>query len=132
MVAAAALLDGRAEASPADVWPIVYAVPAQNGQEAAREVLREILAKTHNASLPHAAESASHGLRARATRILEHGHTLLASRPDDLRGYALRLEGIAREIDATFTEQNRPEEVTLLRRTIESRLSANADEEVGD
>src|SRR5204863_9582183 len=69
LVAAAALLAGRVTPTPADLWPLVYAVPQPEAQRLARDVLREVLAASENATLAAAAAEASLGPMARATRI---------------------------------------------------------------
>ncbi|WP_253977130.1 hypothetical protein [Myxococcus dinghuensis] len=63
---AAAVLAGRSAPGVADLWPLVYAVPTQESQALARDVLRDLLASTENASLSAAALEASAGPLARA------------------------------------------------------------------
>lgn len=112
LVAGAAALAGRATPSEADLWPIVFAVPASDGQQLARDVLRDVLSRSENATLPAAAEEASAGPLARATRLARLGDEVLAARPDGdaaaVERWRLRLEAVAREIDAGFPPQSLP------------------------
>ncbi|RYE92460.1 MAG: AAA family ATPase [Myxococcales bacterium] len=117
LVAAAAALAGRAAASEADLWPIVYAVPTAAAQATAREALREELAPSHSALLGAAAEEASQGPLARAARLVRSGRELLAAQAADgaSDAWRLRLEGVMREIDAGFTPERRPADLAELR-----------------
>lgn len=123
LVAAAAVLAGRTTPGAADLWPLVYAVPTREGQEAAREALRDLLRPTENAALAAAAAEASLGPLARAQRIAALGQDVLSARPADAHGpsvdaWRLRLEGVAREIDAGFTPEALPGELRQLREAI--------------
>src|SRR5688572_21722823 len=70
LASAAAALAGRATPSPADLWPIVYAVPTREAQDLARETLSELLKHSENTALAHAAAEASEGPRARARLLV--------------------------------------------------------------
>ena len=123
LVAAAAVLDGRTRATGADLWPIVFVAPTAEQQALAREALGDLLAQSQNTSLPAAAEEASLGPLARAGRIVNAGRALIESRPTDGDGEAatawrLRVEGIAREIDAGFAPEQRTPELAALRQDI--------------
>jgi MoxR-like ATPase len=119
LIAAAAALSGRTSASIADLWPIVYAVPSQESQEIAREALRDLLGKAENETLKAAAEEASHGPAARASRLVEAAKGLLEVPPTALAperyGWQLKLEGILREIDASFAKDSLPENLGQIR-----------------
>jgi MoxR-like ATPase len=120
LIAAAAVMAGRAVPTSADLWPLVTAVPSREGQAAARDALREVLAESESSALGAAAAEASLGPLARAARIAEAGEQALALRPADggveaLEGWRLKLEGVAREIDACFTAPKIPENVASLR-----------------
>jgi MoxR-like ATPase len=114
LVAAAAVLAGRTQPTLADLWPIVYAVPDPEGQALAREVLREQLDEADNEALPAAAEHAAQGRAARARRIASAGEALLAKPQPEDPGWRLRVEGIAREIDAGFGASAMPETLAAL------------------
>ena len=121
LVAAAAALAGRAAPAEADLWPLVYAVPTEAGQGIAREALRPLLAATENDALHHAAEEASYGPLARATRLVEAAERLLAAPDEDRSVWLLRLEGVAREIDAGFApEQHTPALASARQRIVEA------------
>jgi MoxR-like ATPase len=126
LVAAAAALAGREAPTGADLWPMVFAVPTLDGQALARDVLREVLAESENATLPAAAEEASAGPRARAARLVRAGEELLAGRPGDdadgaLERWRARVEGVAREIDAGFAPPL-PDELAATRARIVETL----------
>lgn len=120
LIAAAAALAGRERPTEADLWPVVFAVPTHEQQALARDCLRELLSPTENASLPAAAEEASRGPLARAARIAQAARQILDERPaagDDsaLKSWRLRLEGVAREVDAGFTPEQMPQELIEVR-----------------
>jgi MoxR-like ATPase len=124
LIAAAAVLAGRAAPSAADLWPIVTAIPTREGQALARDVLRDLLAETENATLPVAAEEASSGPLARARRIVAAGRALLdtGSSDGERNTWRAKLEGIAREIDAGFAPEALPPDLAGLRGEIVTAL----------
>lgn len=127
LVAAAAVLAGRTVPSAADLWPLVYAVPTKEGQALARDVLRELLAPSENPALAAAALEASAGPLARAQRIALAGRAVLAERPQDgapelLAAWRLKLEGVAREMDAGFAPEALPADLQALRAELRAVL----------
>jgi MoxR-like ATPase len=126
LVAAAAALGGRSEAGPKDLWPLVFAVPSAQGQRQARDVLRQLLEASENAALPSASAEASLGAAARMMRVLKEGEAVLGARPEgdeeSLEAWRLKLEGVAREIDAGFAKEVRSEALEGLRRRIVREL----------
>jgi MoxR-like ATPase len=128
LLAAAAVLDGRKNPSGADLWTLVYAVPTAEGQQIARDALRDLLDRSQNATLPASSAEASCGPLARAQRIAKSGREALAARPDgDLKQMAawrLRLESVAREIDAGFAAEAMPPELAAIRSQIVEALNA--------
>jgi MoxR-like ATPase len=136
LVAAAAVMAGRQTPTDADLWPIVLAVPTREGQDAARDALRDVLARSENGALAAVAEEASLGPIARATRIAAAGIALLDARPApggandagalDALGaldvWKLKLEGVAREIDAGFAKP--PEALAAVRARIVAALAS--------
>jgi MoxR-like ATPase len=121
LMAAAAVLAGRDRPSAADLWPLVLAVPTREEQSLSREVLRDLLAAAENRTLMAAAEEASLGPMARAARIAAAGREVLASGPADPEArepWLLKLEGVAREIDAGFTAETIPPDLAELRAQI--------------
>ncbi len=123
LVAAAAALDGRTLASEADLWPLVLAVPGQEDQARAREILRDTLQKSQNAALLLASEDASSGPAARAARLLDSARQLLES-PQNNSSWRLKIEGVAREIDAALPQDHHTEDVEAVRAQIAQILVA--------
>ena len=127
LVAAAAILDGRREAVAGDLWTIIYAIPTGEQQALARDLLQELLSETGNATLPFAAEEASRGMQARAARIASHAIEILDNPPSpaaELPAWRLKLEGIAREIDAGFNSETIPEDLNEIRAAILAALES--------
>lgn len=129
LIAAAAVLAGRLEATEADLWPIIAAVPTEEEQSVARDALRDMLAGSANDVLGAAAEEASMGPAARAMRIAALGEGMLAERPpsenaEALRGWGLKLEGVLREIDAGFAPERMPERLATLRAELAAAATA--------
>jgi MoxR-like ATPase len=119
LIAAAAALDGRLQATAHDLWPLVYAVPTAVEQDTARDVLRELLSETQS-SLKAAAFDASASPLARAQLIADRAEPLLAETPVDgaREPWKLRLEGVLREIDASFAPTQLPEPLAAVRAQI--------------
>lgn len=120
LVAAAAVLDGRESAISADLWVLPLVAPTADTQALAREVLSDLLGKSANAGLIHAAEEYSRGPVARASRLAETGRAVLAemaSRPAD-QDMALRGEATLREIDAAFTAEDLPSSLAEVRQLL--------------
>jgi MoxR-like ATPase len=112
LIASAAILDGRITARANDLWTLIYAVPTHEQQSSARDSLHELLAETENKTLPYAAEDASLGALARATRLINIAAETLQNRPaesEDQEAWKLKIEGIAREIDAGFNAETMPQ-----------------------
>ncbi len=129
LIAAAAALAGRERTSEADLWPMVFALPTEQGQLLGREVLRTALEGAENESLLSAAADGSLALGARGAKLLQRATVLLGARPApeaDARDWHLQLEGVAREIDATFTTESMPEGVSGLRARVVEILGAAA------
>ncbi len=125
LVAAAALLDGRGRATEADLWPLYYVLPGPEAQAASRRLLAGIWQGSRNAALPASALEASSGPQARADRLCRAAGPLLQSIRDTgacTPGQRLRLEAIAREIDASFASDQRPAEVEQVRTALLAQL----------
>lgn len=120
LIAATAVLSGRSAPSEADLWPLIYAIPSRTGQDAAKEALKELLSRAES-PLAHAAEEASSAPSARAARLVQVGEALFAARPQataELKGWRLKLEGVAKEIDAGFAAGQMPPGLEQLRSKI--------------
>ncbi len=127
LIAAAAALDGRESPTSADLWPIVYAVPSIAGQQIARDALGDLLEASKSTALASAAEYASLGPLARAERIAREGRALLdappGDDPKDREAWQLKLEGVAREIDAAYAPTGLPGSVAEVRAAILQHIS---------
>jgi MoxR-like ATPase len=126
LVAAAAVMAGRAHPTEADLWPIVVAVPSREGQAAARDALRDVLARSDNAALSAAAAEASLGPLVRAARLQADADSALEQRPADAdarQAWRLKLEGVAREIDAGFAPAALPEGLAAARARLVAALA---------
>ncbi|HEX3250220.1 MAG TPA: AAA family ATPase [Pyrinomonadaceae bacterium] len=120
LIAAAALMAGRDKPTEADLWPLIFVLPTREQQSLGRDSLRDLLSATENATLPVAAEEASLGPLARATRVAQAARQILGAQPgngdgEQSRAWRLQLEGVAREIDAGFTPEQMPDELVELR-----------------
>jgi MoxR-like ATPase len=126
LIAAAAVLSGRPQPTDADLWPLIYVVPTLEQQEIARDSLRDLLRHTENTTLPAAAEDASAGPLVRARRLVLSGGELMANPPNGdgeaSQSWHLKLEGVAREIDASFTLENMPSDLATIRAQLVERL----------
>ncbi|MBS1795961.1 MAG: AAA family ATPase [Acidobacteria bacterium] len=132
LIAAAALLDGRLTAAPADLWTLVYAVPTAEQQSLARDALHELFAETSSRTLPFAAEDASLGALARAGRLVAFAGEILENRPMDAaaqEGWRLKVEGLAREIDAGFNPETMPPELAAVREQAAAILGAEQEKD---
>ena len=125
LVAAATVLAGREVATRADLWPLLYTVSTAEAQAEARILLRDMLDTSENIALVGAAEDASAGPKARATRLVQDAELLLENEPTDdcVRGAWLRrLEGVMREVDAGFAEDAIPPTLAVIRTRVQSAL----------
>jgi MoxR-like ATPase len=119
LVAAAAVLDGRATATSADLWPLPLIVPTNESQIAAREVLGPLLDDASNAVTPHAAELLSASRASRGHRLVERGQEVIFSNPGEAGdGMRLRREAVLREIDAAFSEEQLTPELRVVRERV--------------
>ncbi len=121
VISAAAVLAGRNEPINADLWALVYIIPTPESQVLAREVLKDILEPSENATLKSAAEAASMGPAARIPGIIERGELLLKIPVSELNQKSnMAMEAIAREIDAGIPEKYMSDELETLRNKIKS------------
>lgn len=105
LIAAAALLGGRTEASEADLWPLLYVLPTQETQQSGRELLGELFAGSSNSHLFSAVEEATLQPMSRLNRLLETAEDYLArSEPPSNQ----QLESLLREIDSNFNSETMP------------------------
>ena len=105
LVAAAAALDGRARASEADLWPLIYIVPTAEQQAGAPRPDVGLLEPSDNAVLHAAAEDAAGGPFIRALGS-PPPRTIRSPPPPSpaRRDVAREVEALLREIDAGIAE----------------------------
>ncbi|MES2295785.1 MAG: AAA family ATPase [Pseudomonadota bacterium] len=109
LVAAAAVLAGRSQATRADLWPLVYAIPTAAGQHSARETLATLLAEARHPLLQAVVETAVQQPLARVARLSEAADSLLGqARGESFRGQA---QALLREVDANFSGEAMPLEL---------------------
>jgi MoxR-like ATPase len=129
LVAGAAALAGRPRPTEADLWPLLLTLPTEQAQLLGRDVLRELLAGSENSLLLSAAAESSLGPMARSAKLLRDAAAVLEGEPveDAEKGeWRLRVEAIAREIDATFARDALPDELVALRTKIVEVLAPPA------
>jgi MoxR-like ATPase len=124
LVTAAAVLDGRTEARPGDLWVLPLVAPGPDDQAAAQDALGPLIEEASNATLIHAAEAFARGRRARAARLIATGRALL-DEPAGGEDGRLRIEAALREIDAGFSTTEMPEELALVRARLADALSGD-------
>lgn len=98
LIAAATVLSGREVASEADLWPLLYVLPTQAMQLAARDVLQDVLGAAASQHLHAAVEHSVQQPKSRESRLLEQATALLAADGPQ----PLQLEAVLKEIDANF------------------------------
>lgn len=128
LCSAAAVLSGRSEPTDADLWPILYAVPSLDGQRLAQDVLKGVLQHSQSSTLLAAAEAASNAPQTRAARLVESASSLFEEPPvgdgAERERWRLKLEGVAREIDASFDPAALPEALVPIRKRLADVLGA--------
>ena len=128
LIASATILDGRMTAEMRDLWTLIYAVPTHEQQSLARDSLHDLLVETENKTLPFAAEDASLGAMARATRLVNLANETLQNPTENEEAWKLKLEGIAREIDAGFNAETIPNDLAEIRAKIVEILGTKEKE----
>lgn len=128
LIASATILDGRMTAEMRDLWTLIYAVPTHEQQSLARDSLHDFLVETENKTLPFAAEDASLGAMARATRLVNLTNETLQNPTENEDAWKLKLEGIAREIDAGFNAETIPNDLAEIRAKIVEILDTKEKE----
>lgn len=121
LIAASAVLAGRETASRADLWPLLYVIPTANGQQGARECLRELLAEARHPLLQSVVEVAAQQPLARTTRLIEQCDAILSQSSE--AGFLLKAEASLREIDANFSIDNIPDDLLNRRRDLVRAIS---------
>lgn len=125
LIAAAAVLAGRLQATEADLWPLFYVLPTDDAQQSARDVLREQFAGAVSHHLSFAAEQAAMQPLSRAGRLLAEAERCLAGGGDD-RQQQGDMEALLREIDANYSPQTLPPELAGLRSRLAERIAVSS------
>ncbi|MFT3713534.1 MAG: AAA family ATPase [Archangium sp.] len=123
LIAAAATLNDRTRAEPEDLWPLVFALPSQEQQALARNVLKQQLDAAKSDAMPGAAQEATLGRAARAKILEERAAVLLTTELRDA-AWRLQLEGVARDIDSAFAPEALPESLRARRQLIVETLKS--------
>lgn len=129
LIAASAILAGRLEALPADLWPLRYALPTQAAQQQAREALKDVLAHAEHPHLRFAVEQAAMQPLSRVGRLVAQAQACLVAMPGDAAGdgsTAPSPETVLREIDANFAAEQLPAELGALREVLLARVRATS------
>ncbi|MFJ8039869.1 AAA family ATPase [Kitasatospora sp. NPDC096147] len=125
LIAAAAVLDGRTTATARDLWVLPLVAPTADAQALARDTLADLVEKSANRGLVHAAEQLARSTAARAERLARTSTALLAEHrglpegPDS----RLRLEAALREIDAGFDPADLPAALAGIRADLVAAVS---------
>ncbi|KQO42509.1 AAA family ATPase [Methylobacterium sp. Leaf85] len=126
LIAAAALIAGRAEAEAADLWPVIHLVQDRIAQDEARDLLRVELGAAASRILPEAAKAAGYGPTARAADLAREGETLAGAAPDDraapaFESWLVRAESFLAQVDAAFSAEARPPALAAARDSLLAR-----------
>jgi len=106
LIAAATVLAGRQSATRADLWPLLYVIPTQTGQQSARETLRELLSDARHPLLRAVVEEAVQQPMARVARLSATADRLLEDK--NQQDFSKQSEALLREIDANFSKEKLP------------------------
>ncbi len=131
LIAAAALMRGATAAGPEDLWPVTYLVQSRAQQEEVRELLHAELRESRNPVLTNSVAAATYGPTAHAARLTEEATALLEARPalasDPLHEiWLVRLETMMMRIDAAFDGDKLPQQLRVLRSSIDGVLAAQS------
>jgi len=122
LIAAAAVLAGRDEATDADLWPLFYVLPTREAQASAQEVLRDSLVPAANPTLRAAVERAVLQPMSRVARLVEAARNCLL--PEHSATLQTAAEALLREIDANFDARTLPPELAAERSRLIERIGA--------
>ena len=121
LIAASSVLAGRQQATQADLWPLLFAIPHQAGQASAREVLRDVLAQASHPLLQSVTEHTAQTPQARIGRLVDDADRLLLGA--DGKPPRDRVESLLREIDANFDPTDLPAELAERRSKLIGSIS---------
>ncbi len=116
LIAAAAVLRGHTQASSADLWPLLYALPTEAWQQQGQDALRAVLGEAFSTTLLGSVEQASQQPLSRCQRLLERAAECGASSSE--------VESVLREIDANFSAATLPVDLAEARQSLLARLTS--------
>lgn len=128
LIAAAALLAGRNQATVADLWPVIYMVQDPALQAEVKDLLAAELAKGENTLLSESVKQSTFGPQALAADLVNYGQELLGKKPALVSdpGYEIwqvKLESLLTRIDAGFSTDEMPETLSVLRSGLIASIS---------
>ena len=129
-IAAAALVAGRMQAGPEDLWPIIFLVQDKAVQQEMRDLLQEELKASTNGVFPNAVKEASLGAHAHVHDLQRYGLKLLEEKPKLQAGmgwetWLVRAEALLTQIDAGFRKDALPESLRSLRAALAAICEAD-------
>ena len=128
LIAAAALLAGRTEATVADLWPVIYMVQDPALQAEVKDLLAAELAKGENTLLSESVKQSTFGPQALAADLVTYGQELLAQKPalasdPGFEVWQVKLESLLTRIDAGFSGDDMPQTLSVLRTGLVASVS---------
>jgi MoxR-like ATPase len=129
-IAAAALVAGRMEAGPEDLWPTIFLIQDKTVQQEMRDLLHEELKASTNGTFGNAVKEASLGAHAHIQDLQRYGVKLLEEKPKLQSGmsweaWLVRAEALLTQIDAGFRKDTLPENLRSLRAGLAAICSAD-------
>ncbi len=129
LVAAAALLRGADEASPQDLWVLIYLIQDPNQQAQVKDLLAQELAQAFNPVLEDSATAAGYGAEALARDLVQRAEALLAKKPalpsdPAYEIWLVRLETLITSIETSFDEADLPQDLRMAQRAMKAPLDA--------
>lgn len=130
LIAAAALLGGRSQATPADLWPIIYMVQDPALQAEVKDLLAAELSKGENTLLRESVKQSSFGPQALAEDLVTYGQELLSKKPalvsdSGFEVWQVKLESLLTRIDAGFASDDMPPMLSVLRTGLIAAVSSD-------
>jgi MoxR-like ATPase len=136
LIAAAALLAGRTQATVADLWPVIYMVQDPALQTEVKDLLAAELAKGENTLLRESVKQSSFGPQALAADLVTYGQDLLTQKPalvtdPGFEIWQVKLESLLTRIDAGFGVDDMPPTLAVLRTGLVAAVSSDASPPAG-
>lgn len=131
LIAAAALLGGRTQATIADLWPVIYMVQDPALQTEVKDLLAAELSKGENTLLRESVKQSSFGPQALAADLVIYGQELLSQKPalvsdPGFEVWQVKLESLLTRIDGGFATDDMPPTLSVLRAGLVAAVSSDA------